>query len=361
MIRIAARYIDDVRNATSGQDLTPLLQAAIELEHATIPPYLCAYFSLKDGSGTAVGEIIRSIVVQEMLHLTIASNLMISLGGEPRLNGPGFVPKYPDGLPMGIGEHLQVRLRKCSLEQVGDVFMKIEEPEDPISIRVAFQAERQLVPEFATIGAFYLALADKIRELGDSAFIGKPEHQVVASRWFPDPEEMFAISDVTTAVQGIQVIIDQGEGTQTSPFDDSGAPAHYYRFDQIVKGRRLIPSPGSTPPFVYGGEPVSLDVQNIWDMDDDPKAAKYKVGSRSRQRADQFNYSYTRLLNSLHRTFNGQPEELDKAMGLMFELRLLSQQVLSTTAEWADPAVTAGKQTGLSFEYQPLDSDPIRH
>jgi hypothetical protein len=361
MIRIATRYVDEVRNASSGRALAPLLQAAVELEHATIPPYLCAYFSLKDGSGTPAGEIIRSVVLQEMLHLTIAANLMISLGGMPSLNSSQFVPKYPDGLPMGIGEHLEVRLRKCSLEQVRDVFMKIEEPEAPIPIRVAFQAERQIAPEFATIGAFYLALAGKIQELGDSAFIGKPEHQVVASRWFPDPKEMFAIGDVTTAVQGIQVIIDQGEGTQTSPFEDSGAPAHFYRFEQIVKGRRLIPSPGSTPPFVYGGDPVSLDVQDTWDMDDDPKAAKYKAGSLSRQRADQFNYSYTRLLNSLHRTFNGHPGELDNAMGLMFELRLLSQQVLSTAAEWADPTVTVVKQTGLSFEHQPLDPDPVRH
>jgi Ferritin-like len=354
MIRIAARYVEDVRNATSAGDLAPLLQAAVELEHATIPPYLCAYFSLKNGTSPAVGEIIRSVVVEEMLHLTIASNLMIALGGNPTLKSAEFVPKYPDGLPMGIGEHLQVHLRKCSADQIGDVFMKIEEPEHPIRIPLAAAAESALVPDFATIGAFYLALADKIQDLGDSAFTGKPEHQVVASKWFPDPEEMFAITDVRTAVQGIQVIINQGEGTRTNPFDSEGAPAHYYRFEQIVKGRRLVPRPGARPPYAYGGDKVELDMQNVWDMDDDPKVAKYQAGSLSRHRAEQFNYSYTGLLNSLHRTFNGHPEELDHAMGLMFELRLLSQQVLSTAAEWADPAVTAVKQTGLSFEYQAL-------
>jgi hypothetical protein len=352
MIRIDARYVEDVQDAKTGDDLAPLLQAAIELEHATIPPYLCGYFSLKNATNTAAGDIIRSIVVEEMLHLTIASNLMISLGGKPTLNNPEFVPNYPDGLPMGIGQHLRVHLRKCSLPQVEDVFMKIEEPEYPIAIPVAAEAERLPAPEFATISAFYLALADKIQTLGDAAFIGEPAHQVIASRWFPDPEEMFAIKDVKTAVQGISVIIDQGEGTATNPFDDSGAPAHYYRFEEIVKGRRLIPRPGATPPYVYGGDRVDLDVQNVWDMDDDPKAAKYKPGSLSRHRADQFDYSYTRLLNSLHSTFNGHPEELDHAMGLMFELRLLSQQVLATPAEWAAPDVTAPKQTGLSFEYQ---------
>lgn len=355
MIRIAARYVEDVRGATSGKDLAPVLQAAIELEHATIPPYLCAYFSLKNASNAAVAEIIRSIVIEEMLHLTIASNLMISLGVTPRLDSPKFVPDYPAGLPMGIGEHLRVHLRKCSLDQVSDVFMKIEEPENRIPIPAAAKAQHAPVPEFATIGAFYLALADKIQELGKSAFTGNPAHQVVASRWFPNPEEMFTIEDVRTAVRGIHVIIDQGEGTRTSPFEKNGAPAHYYRFKEIIKGRRLIPRPGRRPPYAFAGDRVHLDARDVWDMDDDPKVAKYKAGSLSRRRADQFNYSYTYLLNSLHRTFNGQPEELDHAMGLMFELRLLSQQVLSTPAEWADPSVKVHKQTGLSFEYQPLD------
>lgn len=235
-------------------------------------------------------------------------------------------------------------------DQIKTVFMQIEEPEDPIDIPV-LEAAR---PQWATIGAFYQALADKIAALGDSIFVGDPAYQVVASKWFPDPKQMFAIKDVQTAVQGINVIIDQGEGTSTSPYDGSGEPAHYYRFEQIVKGRLLIERPGATPPYGYGGDPVVLDPKTVWDMDDDPKVAKYKAGSLSRQRADRFNYAYTRLLNSLYRTFNGRPEELDHAMGLMFELRLLSQQALATAAEWTDDTVTADKQTGLSFEYRAL-------
>ena len=90
-------------------------------------------------------------------------------------------------------------------------------------------------------------------------------------------------------------------------------------------------------------------------MDDDPKAAKYREGSRSRRLADQFNYAYTMLLNALHRAFNGEPGRIEAAMGVMYELRFLAQQVLATPAEWADPTNTANKQTGLSFEYQPLN------
>jgi hypothetical protein len=344
MIRIDTVYLDAVRSASTGDDLRPLVQAAIELEHATIPPYLCAYYSLKADSNAAVREIIRSVVVEEMLHLTITSNLLLALGGKPTIHSSNFVPNYPTDLPMGIGKHLQVRLRKCSVEHIANCFMQIEQPEDPL-----------VDADFATIGAFYRALADKVEEFGDAAFVGDPAHQVVASTWFPDPEDMFEIKDVTTAVQGIDVIIDQGEGTSTSPFDESGAAAHFYRFKQIVKGHRLVHKPGASPSYEYDGDPVALDADSVWDMDDDPKVSKYKRGSMSRYRADQFNRSYTRLLNSLHRTFNGHPTELDHAMGLMFELRLLAHEVLSTPAEWADPAVTAQKQTGLSFEYQTLD------
>lgn len=356
-MKIDPSFVEAVQRASSGDDLIPLVQAAIELEHATIPPYLCGYFTLRTGTNTDVGDIIRSVVIEEMLHMTHAANLMLALGGSPAINTPHFVPDYPGGLPMHIGDGLQVHLRKCSVLQVKDVFMAIEEPEDPIDIPVTapmVEAAIQL-PEFDTIGAFYHFLAQKIQELGPSIFVGDPANQVVAHKWFPNPEEMFPITDVASALKAIEVIVDQGEGTSIDPFDEFGNPAHYYRFEEIVKGRKLVHKPGETPPYAFGGDVVTLDTANVWNMDENPKIAKYKPGSRSHRMAVQFSYSYTRLLNALHRTFNGDPTGLDNAMGVMYELRLLSQQVLATPAEWADPNVTLQAQTGLSFEYQELN------
>jgi len=91
-------------------------------------------------------------------------------------------------------------------------------------------------------------------------------------------------------------------------------------------------------------------------MDADPAIAKYKPGSESQRRAIQFSYSYTRALNALHEAFNGTPDALDDAMGIMYELRLLAQQVLSTPAEWADSDCKSDAQTGLSFEYRTTNS-----
>ena len=51
------------------------LQWAIQLEHATIPPYLCALYSIKEGHNPEATEILRSIFMEEMLHMTLAANI----------------------------------------------------------------------------------------------------------------------------------------------------------------------------------------------------------------------------------------------------------------------------------------------
>src|SRR3569833_1345687 len=170
MLKIQPHFVERVRQARRAEDLHDLVQKAIELEHATIPAYLAAYFTLKLGTTQTVGEIIRSVVVEEMLHMTIASNLLIAIGGDPVINQPGFIPVYPGPLPMNIGD-LIVPIARCSIELVRDVFMKIEEPDDVIPIKA--EAADAQGGEFATIGAFYEALDAKRKQLGPAAF--KPD------------------------------------------------------------------------------------------------------------------------------------------------------------------------------------------
>lgn len=364
-MKIARQHMDAVLQANSAADLLPIIQKVIELEHATIPPYLCGYFTIRQGSNDLAAEIIRSVVVEEMLHLTIACNLMNALGGAPSIDSPDFVPDYPGELPFGIGEHFQVHLRKCSVDQVRDVFMKIEEPEDPIDIPVVRSMDemKAAVAQFdLTIGALYQALSLVIQQLeaaaqadGKTIFVGDKSRQVAPRKWFPDPDEMFAIANVDDAARAIKVIIDQGEGTTTDPFDLGQQPAHYYRFEQIVEGKMLEKRPGETPPYAFSGEPVVLDTSRIFDMDDNPKIANYREGSNARRMATQFSYNYTKLLKSLHDTYNGNPDGIDRSMGGMYELRFSALQALETKAEWADDSNTADKQTGLSFEYVPVN------
>ena len=51
--------------------LKQTLQNAIELEHSTIPPYLQALYSIKTGANLEVAKLIRSVVTEEMLHLSL--------------------------------------------------------------------------------------------------------------------------------------------------------------------------------------------------------------------------------------------------------------------------------------------------
>src|SRR4030095_15954359 len=170
------------------------LQSAIELEHSTIPPYLQALYSIKHDQNTIVADLIRSIVVEEMLHMTIAANVLNAIDGEPVINKPDFIPTYPGPLPMNIHGGLEVGLAPLSKPLIHGVFMEIETPEDPKTFPVKPLAVAA-APGFATIGLFYAAIVDKLKQLGDKAFRGDPRRQVVDNTWFPRTE-LFPIRDV---------------------------------------------------------------------------------------------------------------------------------------------------------------------
>ena len=71
------------------------LQTAIELEHSTIPPYLAAYFTIHQDTNAFAWEVIRSVFMEEMLHMTLACNIMNAVGGKPFIDHPKFIPSYP--------------------------------------------------------------------------------------------------------------------------------------------------------------------------------------------------------------------------------------------------------------------------
>eukprot|EP01047_Picozoa_sp_COSAG01_P032637 COSAG01_NODE_2368_length_7814_cov_83.159819_5_plen_189_part_00 len=55
--------------------LRQLLQQAIEVEHSTIPLYLTALYSIVD-SGSFAAQAVRGVVIEEMLHMTAAANVL---------------------------------------------------------------------------------------------------------------------------------------------------------------------------------------------------------------------------------------------------------------------------------------------
>ena len=65
---------------------------------------------------------------------SLKSLLLNAVGGKPNIASPAFAPRYPGHLPGGVRPNLTVSLRRCSIAQVRDVFMQIEEPRAPLDI-----------------------------------------------------------------------------------------------------------------------------------------------------------------------------------------------------------------------------------
>jgi Ferritin-like len=348
MIHLQAQLFAELRSR-GPQAVKRSLQRAIELEHSTIPLYLYAIFSLDPTKNGAIAGIVNSVVLEEMLHMTLACNILNALGGSPVIDNPKFIPKYPGPLPGGVESELTVHLAPFHFNQLCD-FLTIEEPEHPLDFPVV-EAEAAIRPP-ETIGQFYREIERQIRALGDGAFSSAPRNQIG-----PDViDGAIIVTDVASAANAINTIVHQGEGTKESPLEavTSGDFAHYYRFSEIYNGKRLIKNPDATadtPPdeqYVYGGDPVSFDRAGVYPVPTDPATDGYPAGSAERHACQTFNYAYTSLLRALHAGFNGQPDQIGSAIGLMFSLAQLGKDMMSGI----NPA---GKFVGPSFEYQPTD------
>lgn len=347
MLKIDQHYISLIRAATKAEDLHIPLQSAIELEHSTIPPYLTALFSLKPGTNGYVRQILHSIVVEEMLHMTIAANILNALDGQPNINGSDFIPKYPGHLPMGIGQGLIVGLTKYSKDQVKNVFMEIEEPETPLVIPEA-KVMALKADDFHTIGEFYASLQEKIEALPGSELPGDAGRQVVSGFFATD--QLFPITTKEEAIRAINIIVEQGEGTQKSPADEEGELAHYYKFEELYKGRKIVKDPDSPVGYSFSKEAIPFEEDGVFNIFPDTKSAMVPAGSEERRVINQFNFVYSTLLNGLHKTFNGHPDFLSNTIGLMYDLKLVAEKLCSMPFPGKD-----GYTIGPSFEFTPIN------
>ncbi|MDB5034511.1 MAG: hypothetical protein JWQ98_1752 [Chlorobi bacterium] len=330
------------------------LQQAIELEFSTIPPYLYALYSIKPESNGAIHDLIFSVVVEEMLHMSLACNILNAIGGSPVIDRPKFIPHYPGPLPGSVAQGLIVPLEKLSLDLVRNIFMVIEEPETPLHFPVG---KLRAVQGPRTIGQFYNAIKRKIIEKGNGIFTGDPRKQL--THGFP-PDQLIAVTDVDTAVAAIDTIVEQGEGTRQSPMDAQKELAHYYRYAEIYHGRQLMLNPNAPPDapddqkYIYDGAPIPFDPDGIWPAMKNPKRADYPMGSgnpaltKANYANTNFNYTFTSLLKSLHATFNGAPDSLAGGIGLMESLKAQALDIVTID-------LGNGTHAGPTFDYQPTN------
>lgn len=315
---------DAINGNCSINSLREQVQQAVELELATIPLYLTSLYSIIDGCNQEAYEIIRSVIMQEMLHLFQAANILIALGQTPVIDSNETAPAYPRvGLPGNVLPQLNVTLKKASREHIREVFMGIEYPH---VTEVAMPA----VITNSTIGQFYQQMNTcmvSLTEQGETIFMDNTkqlhwpwEHNLYGT--------VHQVNNLSSAQDAINEIIEQGEGT--SPIDPldaqpNGQLAHFYRFEEIVWGRFLVEVNGS---YAFQGAPINFTSQGVWPMRDNPGKDGIQKGSRGYVEARAFHANYRALLRKLQTVFNGHPELINQTIPLMESLQVNAKKLM---------------------------------
>lgn len=356
------------------QELWEYLRIAMEIELSTIPPYLCAMYSLQAGTNQEAYNVIQSVVMEEMLHLTLAANVLNSVSGPNPLgdrppmqlpavevNNPQYIPSYPTKLPDSNiddpdGEPFLVPLQRFSPAAI-DAFLRIELPDRG--------GECPKVEGWNTIGQFYGGLMQGINELvaehgAEQVFDGNPDLQILPADYYGGAGDVIVIDGSPherhqTALLALEEIVEQGEGVDNSVFDgdflpckqstdgDSEVPAHYFRFQEIQKGRyyKQGDSPGNPT-----GEPLLVDWEAVCPMQENPRMRDYDPASPVFAKLQEFNLVYSNLLNELQVAFNGHRERLMPAVGGMYDLKYKAIALMNIPSGRGD-----GTTVGPSFEF----------
>jgi Ferritin-like len=225
------------------EDLIHALSQAAELEHGIICQYLFAAFSLKshidEGKVTwAQLECVREwksaillMARQEMEHLGLVGNLLMSIGGTPHFRRPNFphptlyCPPYPT---FELQPFCEATLQRFTcFEQLH---------------RLAGDNRKPPVPDQGeTVGMLYESIKQGFEGVSETLqrdqsgvlFIGPREAQIVNQHLgLPQGHfdvDLLAVHDLQSAVRAIDHIIEAGAAT--TPHD---TVSHSERFEQIL-------------------------------------------------------------------------------------------------------------------------------
>lgn len=192
------------------ESLQQHLQWAASVELSTIPPYLCALYSIQDNSSWAY-RLIRTVVLEEMLHLMLVGNLMNAIGASPKLSGDA-VPNYPSYIPHHAAGGPYIQLQALSPSLASTVFMAIEQPES--SPHVPAEGNN-----FDTIGQFYKAIEEGFERVaaryGEQAVFGRDTGFQTCATWFGlGGGRLHEVRDLASAKAAVREIVLQGEGAE---------------------------------------------------------------------------------------------------------------------------------------------------
>jgi CDGSH-type Zn-finger protein/uncharacterized Fe-S cluster protein YjdI len=342
------------------EELIYLLAEATAIEHNLMCCYLYAAWSLKRGERDGLTKeqteaverwrrAITLVAVEEMSHLALACNLTAAIGAGPHLSRPNF-PIPPGYHPSGVVAEL-AGFSPATL----DHFIFLERPEGKEltdSSEFVHPAEYhrtlpkgRLMPsaqDYATVGHLYRGIRHGLislaHHIGEKAlFVGDPAAQITPSE--ASLPGLIVVTDLKTADQAIETIIEQGEGAPGHN-DDS----HFNRFLQIRHeyDAFIARDPSFKPAFPVAHNPTMrapIDPHNRVHINE-PEAARI---------LDLANSLYGHMLRSLVQAFGrGSGDEagrrlfVNAAIDLMFLLPPIGQHLASLPANTAHPGVHAG-------------------
>lgn len=250
----------------SREDLIEHLRWAMTLELSTIPPYLTAMYSLQDATTDAYA-LMKSVALEEMLHLGLVCNLLSAIGGCPEFNAD-TVPEYPTYIPHHAAGGPFISLQALSTAVAQSTFCGIETPSD-------LQHPPPEGDHFQTIGQFYQAIWEGFQtvhaKLGADLFVPHSRQLNDGDYFGGGGGRLFRVQGMPTAHLAIREIVAQGEGARPGRAGREGEPfggrlhygtrpdgtygpilgvgvelSHYERFTQLANGTVAI---GATWPM----------------------------------------------------------------------------------------------------------------
>ena len=350
---------------TENQDVKWLkesLATALKIEYSTVPPYLCALWSIEQDfypHHPYYRSIRDSIIQEEMLHMGLICNILVALDAQPQLVENH--PTYPGPLPVGLLNGDDIYLQGFSKPAL-EVFLRIEYPEDgPITIgndpslelrelRVIYEGP---IESAETIGQFYTQLEKRFQDLDDAGELPSfnPTNQLTHYFDALKTGELFKINNVADVSRAIEIIKRQGEGSSTTSPEDTGINdlSHYYRFLEMYKDRKIVENPGGgEPKYVY--DDAVTEFPDVRPMAIVPSSDGYPdVSDDVQQNMDEFNTKYTEMLRQLEAAWNGSPDYLIDAIQKMFSLTPIAYNLMNTEI----PGDPNGKTYGPYFKVLP--------
>jgi hypothetical protein len=346
------------------------LGKAAELEHLVMLQYLFAAFSLKQSTDEGLTpdalaavkrwrKTLLEIGEQEMLHLALVQNLLTAVGAAPRLARPNFpMPAYayPAGVRIELVPFGEAALRHFAfLERPDGMDVQDSDGFAAIAQAVALPHDDhdQIVPqlqEFDTIGQLYRSIEAGLEYLDGRLgsrrlFIGPPNAQATEEhfRW----PELIPVTDLDSARQAIDTIVEQGEGARGEWRD-----AHFGRLLGILD--EYLELKAADPDFEPARPVVAANVRPqqtgvLVPLITDPGTTRCM---------DLLNVSYEVMLQLLSRYFahtDETPEQLEVlanvSVGLMYTaIKSLGTVVTTLPVGPSLPGVNAGP--GFELFYQ---------